>query len=156
MHLRYTLTYSHQVEVVHSFFLCTGYNYPKVRKCLEITQSHNGWDWIGPLSLSGSTPAQAGTDKGTHIHVQVAAEDLQGGHSTVSLGNLHQCSITAQWRSASRCSDRTSHIPVCAHCLLTWHWEPMKRAWLHLLCMLPSGMYRHWWDRPWTFSSPAK
>jgi len=24
--------------------------------------------------------------------------------------------------------------PVCAHCLWSWHWAPLKRAWLHPLC----------------------
>lgn len=31
---------------------------------------------------------------------------------------------------------RTSRILVCAHCLLSWHSAPQKRAWLHLLSTL--------------------
>lgn len=47
-----------------------------------------------------------------------------------------------QHRNASQCSDRTSRVPVNAHCLLSWHWAPMKRAWLRSLCTLPS-VFRH-------------
>lgn len=31
-----------------------------------------------------------------------------------------------------------------AHCLLSCPWTPLKRAWLPLLCTLPSNIYTHW------------
>lgn len=33
-----------------------------------------------------------------------------------------------QHRSTSWCLDGTSCLPVCAHCPLSWHWAPLKRA----------------------------
>lgn len=30
--------------------------------------------------------------------------------------------------------------PVRAHCLSSWHWAPVRRAWLQLLCTLSSGL----------------
>lgn len=36
-----------------------------------------------------------------------------------------------------------SMCPVCAHCLSPWHWAPVKRAWLQLLCTLPAGIFIH-------------
>ena len=37
------------------------------------------------------------------------------------LGSLCHCSVTAQHRSAAWCSEGTSCVPLCAHCLLSWH-----------------------------------
>ena len=34
----------------------------------------------------------------------------------------------AQHRSASCCSDGTSCVPVCAHCLSSWHWASLKKS----------------------------
>lgn len=50
--------------------------------------------------------------------------------------------------------DGTSSVPVCAHCFL--YWPPLKRGSLHLLCILPSGINRHWWNLPQShlFSRP--
>jgi len=55
----------------------------------------------------------------------------------------------AEHRSAAWHLDRTSWIPVCALCLLSWHRAPLERAWLFPVCNLPSGTYRHLWDPPW-------
>lgn len=43
-----------------------------------------------------------------------------------------------QWKK-----QRSKHscVPVCAHCLLSWQLIPLERAWLHLCCSLPSGVY---------------
>lgn len=43
----------------------------------------------------------------------------------------------------SWCSDGTSCVPVCTHCLLPSHWAPLRRAWPCLLCILPSGICGH-------------
>lgn len=39
------------------------------------------------------------------------------------------------------CSQGTFCVPACAHCLLSWYWAPLRRAWLHLLATLPSNIY---------------
>jgi len=51
-----------------------------------------------------------------------------------------------QYRSASWCSAETSCVPVCAHCLLSWHWAQLKRVWLHPLRTFPASIYSHRWD----------
>lgn len=67
---------------------------------------------------------------------------------TASLGNLCQCSADTQYRCSSWCSNRISCVPVCGHCLLSWHWIPLKRTQFHPHGTLPSGIYRRWWDSP--------
>lgn len=51
------------------------------------------------------------------------------------LVSLCQCSVTAAW-----CSEGTFCVPVCAHCLLSWHWAPPRRAWLHLCTPISSEL----------------
>lgn len=65
-----------------------------------------------------------------------------------SLGTTYvSVQLSTQYRSASWSSAETSWVPVCVHCLLSWHWaQQLKRAWLHPLCTFPSSIYRHWWD----------
>ena len=41
-------------------------------------------------------------------------------------------------------------VPIASGPVTGRHW----RVWLHLLCTLPSGVYTHWQDTPWAFSSP--
>lgn len=41
-------------------------------------------------------------------------------NSTTPLGSLFQWAITCTIRSASWCSDRTSRVPLCSYCLLSW------------------------------------
>lgn len=59
------------------------------------------------------------------------------GASTTSLHNLGQ--LPSQWKSIFWCSEGTSCSSVYACCLCQW--APLKRAWFHLLCILPSGIY---------------
>ena len=68
--------------------------------------------------------------------------------STTSLGKLFQCSIIHTvkkyfliFRGSILCSS-------FAHCLLSWHWALLKRAWLCPLCTFPSGIYIHCGDLP--------
>ena len=56
--------------------------------------------------------------------------------------------LAAQHRSASWCSKGTSCVPTCAHCLLSWHWAALAKAWLHPVFILSSGIYGHGWDPP--------
>lgn len=51
-------------------------------------------------------------------------------------------------KNVSQCSEGAFCVLVCASCLLSCHWTPLKRAWLYLFCTLPSGICIHWWDAP--------
>ena len=76
-------------------------------------------------------------EQGDQAHVQVASGELQGG-------DPH--SLWAACASALSPAPGVQGEPpglVCAHSLLSWHWTPLKRAWLHPLCTLPSCTYRH-------------
>lgn len=54
------------------------------------------------------------------------------GDCTASLGNLCQLSVAqAVKKGFSLCSDGRSCVSFCTHCLSSWHWSPLKRAWLH-------------------------
>lgn len=54
--------------------------------------------------------------------------------------------------SASWCLHRTIYVPFFVLCLLSWHLAPLK-AWFHLVCTLPSAIYRYQWDSLWAFPS---
>lgn len=58
------------------------------------------------------------------------------GQPVPVLGHLHNTSVS--W-----CSKGTISVPLCAHSLFSWLWALLKRAWLHPLCTLPSGIYTH-------------
>lgn len=60
------------------------------------------------------------------------------GQSATPLGNLCVVKKCFLMLGGITC------VPVCAHCLFSWHWAPLGRAGLHLHCTLPSGIYRHW------------
>jgi len=55
----------------------------------------------------------------------VAFEDLQGGDSTTSLGNLFQCFVTC---TVKKCFLMCSCVPDFARCLLYWHWAPLEKS----------------------------
>ena len=50
----------------------------------------------------------------------------------------------SEGRSSSSSSDGTSCASVCAHCPLSCHWAPLKRAWPHPPDPHPAGICRHW------------
>lgn len=49
-------------------------------------------------------------------------------------------------QSISCCSEGTSCVSHCAHCLWFCHWASVERAQLHLPGTIPWDVYRHWWD----------
>lgn len=60
-------------------------------------------------------------------------------------GNSYQCSVTlTAQKNNSWYSDEA--LSVSALCLLSCHQAPLTRAWLPLLCTLPSGFCIHWPD----------
>ena len=81
---------------------------------------------------------QGHPEQGAQGHIQRAAGNPQGGDPTVSgqpvllLCHLHSTGVLLEFRESSR-------VPVCAHGLLSWHWEP----WLCLPCTVPSDIYTH-------------
>lgn len=51
-------------------------------------------------------------------------------------------------------SGGTFCVVFCAHCLWSFHWEPLKGAWHFPLCSLTAGIYKLWQIPPKSFSSP--
>lgn len=105
----------------------------------RMKELQNGWDWqeVHLLNLCSSRVPRT---MSRHL-LKIPHER----NSTTSLGNLFQCSTThTQHRSAFWCSNGASCVLVCAHCLFSWHWAPLNRPWLHLLSILPSGIYLYW------------
>jgi len=56
------------------------------------------------------------------VYVQADFEDLQGRDPTALWAACARLQSHTQHRSAAWCSGGTSCVPVCAHCLLSWHW----------------------------------
>jgi len=114
------------------FDILSVFNYNPSLPIHKIMESQNGWDWQGPLSSSGPTTAPSGTPeprpRPTSRWLLKVSEE-QTPH-----GGLCQCSITCTAQKCSWCSEGTSCVPVCAHCLLSWHRAPPRRAWLCPLC----------------------
>lgn len=72
-------------------------------------------------------------------HFLIMSED-----STTSPGNLCHCPVT---HTAQKILSDVQWEPP-SHLLLSWNCAPMKRAWISLLCIFPSGVYGHWRDPP--------
>ena len=58
---------------------------------------------------------------------------------TTTLSNLFHCSTTMIVKNKNffQCWSGISRVSVWACCLLSYHWLPLRRAWLHLLYSLP-------------------
>lgn len=78
-----------------------------------LLRAQNGWDRKGPLQVSlSSSPARAGPPT-AGCPGQSSEEfwlPLRTADSLISQASLCLCSVTPQWRSVSRCSDRTCYI----------------------------------------------
>ena len=61
----------------------------------------------------------------------------------------------SEGRSSSSCSAGTSCASVCAHCPLSCHWAPLKRAWPHLPDPHPADICKHLLGPLAAFSSPG-
>lgn len=95
---------------------------------------------MGPLKVTLSNPsAQAGpaTARGSGLCPDTfwrfpSMEILQPPWTTcASAPSLSQC------RNVSWCSERTSCVSGCAHCVWFCHWAPLKKTWLCPLCTFP-------------------
>jgi len=116
---------------------------------INITITEN-WGGQSPLGPSGPIPVQAGTpEQGAQGHVQVGFEDLPR-RTPHSLGSTFGSALSPiEWKIVSWCSVGTSCIPLCACCLLSHSWAPLKKkGCLGALCSLPSGVYTKTWDPP--------
>jgi len=78
-------------------------------------------------------------------HIQVAFGDLQRGEPTASLGtltslgNLSQCSVTCTAQESFLMFRGNLLGSSLCQCVLSWHWAPVKKAMLCLLCISLSG-----------------
>ena len=113
----------------------------------EITESQSGWGWKGPLKIIWSSPpVQAGPPRASCPGPHPDGFWLSPIYSHLSGQPVPVLSHPHSKKVVSWCSEGTCCVSVCAHCLWSCHWAPWKRAWLPLLCTLPSGSYIHWWD----------
>ena len=117
--------------------------------CWECTQSCCTFNnYIKQLRLEGPlgpTPLQQGhQSRGPGPRPGDCWTSLRRRSHTQSLGSLCQCSVTCTAQKCSWYSGATSCVPVCAHCLPSWHWAPLTEAWFSPFCTLPSCIYGHW------------
>lgn len=85
-------------------------------------QSQDGWGQKGSLEVKPETSpaAQAHLEPVAQDHLQMAFEDLQRWR-------LHHVSGQAvPGLSHSHSTEVFPDVPVCAHCLCSWHWEPLE------------------------------
>ena len=96
----------------------------------------------------------------SRLHRKVSSQVLnisREGSSTTSLGSLFQFFITLivrELKSFSLCLYGTSCAFICAHCPLSCHCTPLKRAWPHPYDCCPLDIYKHRCDLLLVFCSP--
>lgn len=126
--------FSCEVLYVKKHPLSSGHNTSK-----HFTESHNGWDWKGPLEVIWPSRVPAWISRATSRQLwKIPRETPQ------SLGILCQHSITHTAQKSFWWSEGT----CCAHGLWFWHWALLSRAWFPSLGTLPSGNYGYWGDSP--------
>lgn len=115
---------------------------------------HNVAEWLrttrGLWRLSDPAPAQAGTPVSCSL-LRLMSRWLLKIPKAETPSFWAACASAlsfSQHRSASWWLEGTFCLPVCARCLLAWHWAPLERAWVCSLCTLSSVTYRHWYDLP--------
>ena len=142
----FTVYFRHQITIFSSIFSAW---------CLSY-ESQNGVGWKGALEIIWPKPtARAGPPTAgcpgpcpDGFWISPRMETPQPPWVTFA-----SAQSPSQWKRVSWCWEATSCVSVCARCLWSCHWAPLKGAWLHLLFTLPSAFCTHWWDSPWAFSS---
>jgi len=97
---------------------------------------HRITEWLGLAGASGPICSNPCTSRDTQRRVPRAVSRwlLEISKKETPQPLWETCAsapLPAQHRSASWCSEGT---PVCAHCLLSWHWAPLTTAWPPPLC----------------------
>lgn len=83
----------------------------------------------GPL-VSSSCPAQSRVCHSRLLRaVQLGFATSKNGNATISLGNLFHC-LTTSTVEKPTVSYTEIEFPICAHCLLSCHQAPPRKAWL--------------------------
>lgn len=111
-----------------------------------VTESQHGWGWKWPLEVIWSkliTPADCPGPCLDWIWVSPRMETLP--HPWAIWDSAWSPS---QWKGVSGCSEGTTCISPCAHCLWSCYWAPLEWAWLHPLCTLPAIISTCWEDPP--------
>ena len=124
------------------------------------TENDRVREWLrlkGPLEViwSNCLLKQSHLELVVQDLVQMAFEYLQEWTLHNFSGNLYQCQSPLLQKCVSWCWRWTFHVSVCAHCLWSCHWAPLKRAWFCPLCTLPWSIDTHRLHIPWAFSSPS-
>lgn len=96
-----------------------------LRNCRTTLIENDLWRSSGPTPCSGKAGCSG-----------PALEHLQGWRLFSTSVYLFLYSVTPP--AQSWCLDRTSCVPVCAHCFLPWHRVQLSRAWLCHLCTFSS------------------
>ena len=124
---------------------------------IAVKQNHRNTEWLRLEGTSGGCLVQL-SFSGRAIWSRMPM--TMSRHKYVQRGRLHNLSglpvpvlSPSQWKSVFLFWDGETLPPnpsvsVCAHCLLSCHWAPLKRAWLHRLCTLLSDVGTYWWCLP--------
>lgn len=91
---------------------------------------HRISEWLRWKGTSGGNFVQLLLKQGrleqvAEDRVYLSSECLQGWRFLISLDNLYQCSVTFTVKKCFCCSERTSCVSFCAHCL--WVNKPIQR-----------------------------
>lgn len=135
----------------HAKCMCTVSQRLKCRtKLVEKSKNHGVPVWLRQAEPSGPIRSQPSSCRTIQNKVPrpMARQSLgiSEEETLQPLGSLCQCLVIYTAHKCSWCSDGISCVPVCAQCLCSWHWAPLKKAWLHLRCTLSSEIYRHQQD----------
>lgn len=108
--------------------------------------SQHGWGWQGPrTTCSNLCSSRAIQSTVTRPTSKLLLKIFKEENPQSLWGTCASAMAPTQHRSAS-CSEGASCVSMCVHCLFSWCWVPLKRAWLHLPCTSPVRPSRHWWN----------
>lgn len=103
-----------------------------------ISEAQNSWGWQGPLEMVQPNPSWP---KWSHLeqgNVQSGFEYPQGWWWR--LHNLSGAPVPV-FDCPHSFWPLNGIFYLCSPCLFTFHWTPLRRVWLHLPHLLPSGVY---------------
>ena len=138
------------MNVLLSSTLCVNYSSFVVKGndvCWTGSQNHRmirvGKDLCGSSSPT-LLPKQGHLQQAAQDHIHVGLEYLQLKENPQPPWSAYSsASSPSEGRSSSSCSDGTYYASVCAHCLLSCCWAPLKRVRPHPLDPHTYVIYRH-------------